>query len=194
MFGQGSLRQNRRHRFISNKGLDSRERIHDGSYHPIRPRQQESAPERDIENRLRDKCHPPGCLVINACNQDLARRELQQFSPRAVPKRRDQALRNEHDAFTCPKYSMRDRIVVAERTLPGVADVDAIEDITTQRHRSSPCEVPAVVTQCCDDRRIPGRSQQRRKTSTLGGIPAVAAGRPCILLLERSNQPLNPLL
>jgi len=194
VFGQGSVRKNRRHGFIANKGLDSRERVQDGSHDPIRPRQKKSAPERDIENGLCHERHTPGNSVIDARDQDLPGRELQQLTPGAISIRWNETLRNERYPFTRSKRSMRHRIVVAQSALPGITDTNAIKNFTAEGHRTTPREIASVIAKCRHNGRIPRRSKQRRKTAVLRGIPPIATGHGNVVLLQRRNQPLNPLL
>jgi len=193
MFGQGSRRKNCGNPVIPNKRLDSSQRVQRRGHQPVRPGQQESTPERDIEYRLRHQRHAPHGRVIHPSDENLPGREFQQFAPCAIPIGGDEAFGNERDAPACAQGGSRDRIVVAERSLPGITNGDAIEVCPAQSHRTSPGEVSAVFSKRCHNRSIPCGSKESGKTAAFRGIPAVARRYRHARILQRRDQPLDPV-
>src|SRR5262245_55292528 len=117
----------------------------------------QSNPEGRVENRMTDEADSPQRRVVDASDDDLTRRELQELIKRTFAMRRYEALRNEEYFRSIPLGCTRDRVVIADGTTPGIKNVEAMKSFAVDRRGSSPGKIAAMVsTKHAQRRRVPG--------------------------------------
>ena len=193
MFGQGSVREYRGYRFIANVGLNPRQQIEHWSQQDVRPGQEQTTPECDIENGLRDQRGAPHRWIVNTRDEDLPRRKLQQVAPAAVTKGWHQTLRYKDDPLPCARGGMCDRIVITDGAFPGLENSNPVEHLASQRHRTSPRKISPMFAERRHNRSIPRRSKEIRQAAIFRGIPAIPRGNADTLILKGRDEPVDPL-
>src|SRR5262245_26506605 len=120
----------------------------------------QSNPEGRIKNHMTDEADSPQRRVIDTSDDDLTCRELQELVKRTLAIRRYEALWNEHDFRSILLGCTRDRVVIADRTAPGIKNVEALKCFAVDRRGSSPGKIAAVISKHAQRRRVPGRPHQ----------------------------------
>ena len=111
--------------------------------------------ERGVKDSVSDESHLPQPRVIHPGNHDLPRCEFKQFAPGTLAVCGNEAFRYENDPCPCAVRGVRDGIVVADRTLPRIEDVQTFEGGSIYRGRAAPGEITIVIAENTDGGSIP---------------------------------------
>src|SRR5262245_48345823 len=90
-----------------------------------------------IKDSMSDERHAPKPRVVDARDHDLTRREFEEFTPRALAMGRNEAFGYEDNFRPCAVRCVRDGVVIADGTSPGMENVQTFEGFAIQRRRAA---------------------------------------------------------